>query len=400
MSALDGIHILDLTWQGPGPFCTFILGDMGAEIIKIGAPAAAGARQTSIKKGGERELAYEAIHRNKKSLQLNLKSDEGRNVFYKLAKNTDVIVEGFRPGVAKRLNIDYPTMSKINPGIIYCSITSYGQDGPYSNLSGHDLQCISIAGVLDLIGESDGPPIVPLNLIADYGGGGKDAAIGILSALIARGRTGRGQFVDISLTDSSLSLITEVLSTPYFMDGVVPKRGEHDLGGAYPYYSVYKTKDGKYITLGCVEPWLWAKLCKEIGKEEFIPFDWLRERTSKEDDDKQAKEIFASLRKVFLSKTRDEWFETLGSKDVPIAKVCSLDDTFKDPQILHRQMVIEVEHPTEGKVKQMGISVKLSDTPGTVRRTAPTDGEHTDEILAGLGYSSEKIKELHEAGIV
>ena len=399
MLAIGGIKILDLTWQGPGPFCTFVLGDLGAEILRIGAPPAAGARQAT-RVGGVREVAYQAAHRNKKSLLLNLKSEAGRNIFHQLAKDADVIVEGFRPGVAERLGIDYPTINKINPNIIYCSITGYGQDGPYRDLSGHDINYISFGGALNVIGEPDRLPVIPLNLIADYGAGGKDAIIGILSALIARGKTGRGQHVDISLTDSVISLLTEPLLGPHFLSGVVPKRGESDLSGAYPYYNIYQTKDGKYITLGCLEPWLWANLCQAIGKEEFIPFNMMRERFPREADDKKAEEVSAYLKELFLTRTRDEWFEMLSPKDVPIGKVYSLDEVFTDPQVLHRRMIIEVEHPTEGKIKQVGIAIKLSDTPGEVRSLAPLNGEHTDEILTGLGYSGEKINELRQAGVV
>jgi len=398
MPVLEEIKILDLTWQGPGPFCTMILGDLGAEIIKIGAPPTTGVRQAT-REAGKREVAYQAFNRNKKSILLNLKSEEGRNIFHQLAEETDVIVEGFRPGVAKRLGIDYPTVSKINPKIIYCSITGYGQDGPYRDLPGHDINYISIGGVLDLIGEADRQPVIPLNLIADYGAGGMSAVIGVLSALIARGKTGKGQYIDISLTDSTISLLT-FSASGYFRDNVVPKRGETSLGGGYPYYNVYETKDGKFITIGCLEPWLWENLCREIGKEEFIPFNFARERFPNPTEDRKWEEISSYLKQLFLTKTRDEWFELLSQKNIPIGKVYSLDEVFADPQVLHRKMVIEVEHPTEGKVKQVGIAIKLSDTPGKVRSLPPLPGEHTEEILLGLGYNRQRINELGQEGTI
>ena len=374
-----------------------ILGDLGAEVIKIGPTPTAGARQKT-REAGKRTVAYQAANRNKQSLLLNLKTEEGRNIFHQLARQTDVIVEGFRPGVAKRLGIDYPTVTKINPEIIYCSITGYGQDGPYRDLPGHDINYISIGGVLNLIGEADRPPVVPLNLIADYGAGGKDAVVGILSALIARGKTGKGQYIDISLTDSVISLLTESVLSPYFQSGVEPERGGHGLDGAYPFYNIYQTKDGKFITIGCLEPWLWENLCRAIGKEEFIPFNFARERLPTEDE--KWKEISSYLKQLFLTKTRDEWFELLIQKDVPIGKVYSLDEVFADPQVLHRKMVIEVEHPTEGKVKQVGVAIKLSDTPGKVRSLPPLLGEHTNEILIGLGYSKQRINQLRREGII
>ena len=390
MLVLEGVKILDLTWQGPGPFCTMILGDLGAEIIRVGAPSAAGASQPA-RQAERRAVAHQASNRNKKSILLNLQSEEGRHVFHQLVEESDVIVDGFRPGVAKRLGIDYPTVSKINPKIIYCSITSYGQDGPYRDVIAHDINAIGMAGALGLIGEKDGPPVIPLNLLADYGGGGKDAVVGILSALIAREKTGRGQYVDISLTDSTISLLTQVVLDPYFMTGVVPERGEHRLAGSSPQYNIYQTRDGKYITIGCLEPHLWANLCREIGKEEFIAY---------QTDPGKWEEVLSYLKQLFLTKTRDEWFEQMSPKSIFIGKVYSLDEVFTDPQVLHRQMVIEVEHPTEGKIKQVGIAIKLSDTPGTVRNLAPMLGEHTEETLAGLGYSEQRINELRQQRVI
>jgi crotonobetainyl-CoA:carnitine CoA-transferase CaiB-like acyl-CoA transferase len=399
MLALEGLQILDITWQGPGPFCTMILGDLGAEIIKIGPPPTAGARQAT-REAGKREVAYQATNRNKKSILLNLKSEEGRNIFYKLAKKADVIVEGFRPGVTKRLGIDYQTVSKINPKIVYCSITGYGQDGPYRDLPGHDINYISIAGALNLIGEADRQPVIPLNVIADYGAGGMSAVVGILSALMARGKTGKGQYIDISLTDSVILLLTRVVLDHYFQSGVIPKRGEHYLGGAYPHYNVYEAKDGKFITIACLEPWLWENLCREIGREEFIPFSLTPGHLPGPTEDEKREEISSYLKQLFLTKTRDEWFELLSQKDVPIGKVYSLDEVFADPQVLHRKMVIEVEHPTEGKVKQVGIAIKLSDTPGKVRSLPSLAGEHTNEILVSLGYSEQRISKLRQKGVI
>jgi len=399
MLALEGIKIIDLSWQGPGPFCTMILGDLGAEVIRVGPPPAANARQAA-RQTGSRAVAHQASNRNKKSILIDLKSEEGRSIFYRMAEESDVIVDGFRPGVVKRLRIDYQTVSKINPGIIYCAISGYGQDGPYRDLPGHDINYISIAGALNLIGEAGRQPVIPLNLVADYGGGGMNAAVGILGAIIARGKTGKGQYIDVSLTDTVISLLTQSVLDGYFLSGIAPERGESALGGGYPYYAIYQTKDGKFISFGCLEPWLWENLCREIGKEEFIAFNPVGERLSEQTGDERRQEIFASLRQLFLTRTRDEWFDLLSQKDVPIGKVYSLDEVFNDPQVLHREMVIEVEHPTEGKVKQVGIAIKMSDTPGKVRNLAPLPGEQTDEILRGFGYNDEGIKQLRQRGIV
>ncbi len=397
MTALEGIEILDLSYQGPGPFCTAILGDLGASVTTISPPPAAGARQAT-READHRQAAYSASDRNKKSILLNLKSEEGRHIFHRLAEKADVIVEGFRPGVARRLGIDYETISAINPRIVYCSVTGYGQDGPYAQLPGHDVNYISFAGVLDIIGEPGRPPVLPLNLVADYGGGGMSAAIGILSAIIARGKTGRGQYVDISLTDTTISLLTQILLDPYFMTGAAPGRGEHVLSGAHPCYSIYRTKDGGYISLGCLEPWLWENLCREIGREDFIPYDMTRSPVS--DEDGKWQEIRNYLGELFLTGTRDEWFERMKDKNIPIGKVLSLKEVFTDPQVLHRGMLMELEHPTQGKIRQVGIGIKLSDTPGTFRNFASSTGADTEETLKGLGYTEAKIGELRRDGMI
>lgn len=397
MTALEGIEILDLSYQGPGPFCTSILSDLGANVTRIGPPPSAGVRQVTWEVG-TREAAYSASNRNKKSILLNLRSEEGRHIFHQLACRTDVIVEGFRPGVVRRLDIDYETMARINPRVIYCSVTGYGQDGPYRDLPGHDINYISFAGVLGLIGERGRPPVMPLNLVADYGAGGMSAAIGILSAVIAREKTGRGQYVDISLTDTAISLLTQVLLDAYFLTGGGPGRGEHALSGAHPCYAVYRTKDDGFISLGCLEPWLWESLCREIGREEFIPYNMTRTLVPEEEGKWQ--EIRDCLTELFLTRTRDEWFEQMRDKNIPIGKVLSLKEVFADPQVLHRRMVMELEHPSEGKVRQVGIGIKLSDTPGRFRSFASLAGGDTDETLKGLGYTAGQIEELRRSGVI
>ncbi len=406
MLALKGIKVLDLNRAAPGSLCTMMLGDFGAEVIKVeGLPTAEG-RQRGVGSAtspageeGRRDAAYWVTNRNKKSIALNLRSEEGRRIFYQLAEKADVIAEGFRSGVAKRLNIDYETIAKINPRIIYCSLSGYGQNGPYRDLPGHDINYISFAGALNLIGDSNGQPVVPLNLVADLGGGAMHAVTGILIALVARSNTGRGQYIDISFTDTVISLMGWIASL-YFRTNEVPERGGSSVSGSYPYYSVYETKDGKFITLGCVEPWLWENLCRAIGKEEFIPFHYEPEHYMHGPKDKKWQEVFSSLKKIFLTRTRDEWFDFLSQKDVLIGKVYSLDEVFTDPQVLHREMVIEVEHPTEGKIKQVGIPIKLSDTPGKVRSLSPILGEHTEEILLSLGYKKQNINELRQKGVI
>ena len=400
MLALEGIKILDLSSGYPGAFGTQILGDLGAEVINIeGRPGMTGRQAGAAGEEERRAAAYQTINRNKKSIGLNLRLEEACHIFYQLARDADVIVDPFRPGVTKRLDIDYQTINKINPKIIYCAITGYGQGGPYSNLPGHDINYISIAGALNLIGEAGRKPAIPLNLLADLGGAALHATIGILTALIARDKTGKGQYIDISYTDSVISLLTFV-TAGYFRSNIVPKRGETSLSGGYPYYNLYETKDGKFITIACLEPWLWENLCRAIGKEDFIPFRFEEEHMVCSPESKKWEEISSYLKQLFLTKTRDEWFEFLSQKDIPVGKVYSLDEVFADPQVLHREMVIEVEHPTEGKIRQPGFAIKLSDTPGNVRSLPAMLGEHTAEILTSLGYNKQRIDELRQKGTI
>jgi crotonobetainyl-CoA:carnitine CoA-transferase CaiB-like acyl-CoA transferase len=343
--------------------------------------------------------AFDALNRNKRSMALNLKSDKGREVFHKLAQTADVVVEGFRPGVMKRLEIDYEKIKVINPRIVYCSLSGYGQDGPYSNFSGHDINYISIAGALNILGAPDRPPAVPLNLLADFAGASLHGVIGILTALIARDKTGKGQQVDIAYTDGAMSLMTWFFSS-YFAGGCKFDRGETWLHGTYPYYGVYEAKDGKYISIGCVEPWFWENLCRALGKEEYIPYCISPEHFLHKPEGEKWQEISSYLKKVFLTRTQDDWFEFLTAKDVPVGKVYSFDEVFNDPQVLHRKMVLEIDHPALGKVKQPGIAVKLSDTPGKVRSLAPITGENTEEILRQLGYNKRQIGKLRQSKVI
>jgi crotonobetainyl-CoA:carnitine CoA-transferase CaiB-like acyl-CoA transferase len=390
--ALEGIKIIDLTRLGPGPYCTMLLADMGADVIKVeaGGGRAAQVIETMDAEVEERRRAFNPEGRNKRSIVLNLKMGGAREVLYKLVTDSDVVVEEFRPGVLKRLGADYETISKINPGIILCSITGYGQDGPYAQIPGHDINYMSTAGAQSMIGPRGGPPVMTFNLIGDYSGGSMQAALGITLALIARERTGRGQHVDISMTDGIISLMHGE-AAGYFDTGRVPTRGDLlSIGGA-PFYGVYETKDGKYVSIAALEPWFYANLCELLGRENLLPYEW---------DAAKWDELSAEFRKIFRTKTRDEWVKLLRQKDVCVAPVNSVNEVFEDPQVIQREMAVEIEHPTLGRVKQVGIGIKLSDTPGAVRSVAPKPGQHTDEIMLELGYTRESIAELRGSGAI
>ncbi len=390
--ALEGIKVIDLTRLGPGPYCTMLLADMGAEVIKIeaGGGRASQTIESMEDEVAERRRAFNPEGRNKRSIVLNLKMDAAREVFYKLVKDADVVVEEFRPGVLKRLGVDYDNISKINPKVILCSITGYGQDGPYAQLPGHDINYMSVAGAQSMIGPRNGPPVMTFNLIGDYSGGSMQAALGITLALLARERTGKGQHVDISMTDGVVSLM-HAEAAGYFDTGRIPSRGDLLVIGGAPFYGVYETRDGKYVTIGALEPWFYSNLCELLQRSDLLPYEW---------DINKWDELSEEFRKIFKTRDRDVWVELLRTKDVCVAPVYTVDEVFEDPQVLHRKMLVEMEHPTLGKVKQVGIGIKMSDTPGAVRSIAPRPGEHTEELLGSLGYDDNAIAGLRESGAV
>lgn len=402
MLALEGLKVLDLSNYVPGALCTMILADFGAEVIKVEPvkpfPMGEMGYSPPAVEEKRKEAAYFALNRNKKCIGLNLRSEGGQKVFHRMAKQADVVIEGYRPGVVERMGADYKTISGINPRIVYCSLSGYGQDGPYRLFSGHDINYISIAGVLGLIGPKAGPPSVPLNIIADFAGVSLYGAVGILLALMARGKTGKGQYIDHTYMEGAIHLMTW-FTHRFFMDGTVMKRGDSWTHGTYPYYGVFKTKDGKWLSIAPLEPHFWDNLCKVLGKEEYMPYKWTMDTTFRPPDAK-CEEMRAFLEKTFLTKTRDEWFDLLIVNDVPAGKVYDMSETFNDPQVIARKMVIEIDDPVIGKVRQVGILPKLSETPGQVRRLAPMHGEHTDEILGTLGFSGEEIAKLRKEGIV
>ena len=395
---LDGIKVLDLTKLAPGPFCTMILADLGAEVIRIEEPGPpTGRRAQQAGAAGTQGLAssfssspYNALGRNKKSIGINLKSGAGKEIYFRLAEGADVIVEEYRPGVAKRLGVDYETLSVRNPRLIYCAITGFGQTGPYRDLVGHDINYIATAGVLSIFGRPGQPPTIPHNIVADYAGGGMHGAIGVLAALVARNQTGRGQYVDISMMDGSLALLAQAFSA-FFANGKVPRRGESISDGGIPNYNVYLTKDEKYITIAAIEPWFFANLCRALGREEFIEHEF---------DSSKREEISRVFSETFKTRTRDEWFAILSKSDICAGRMLTLDEVPSDPQVLARNMIVEVEGPGGNKVKQVGVSVKFSDTPGSIRSLAPQLGQHSDEILGGLGYGKDEIARWREAGAI
>jgi len=389
MMALDDIRVLDLSRLAPGPFCTMLLGDLGADVLLIEPPPDSRAGQAPG--NGQSSNAYNALGRNKRSIILNLRDESARGIFYKLVETADVVLEGFRPGVVQRLGVDYETLREKNPRIVYCSLSGYGQTGPYSKLVGHDINYISVGGALGMIGWPGQPPAIPMNIIADFAGGGLHAAYAILAALHARDRLGHGQFVDIAMSDGVLYLLAMAVSGYYASGGRVPEAGATMLNGSLPSYNVYECSDGGWISIGSLEQHFWANLCRVMGREDFIPHQF---------DAEKREEIAAHFREQFKSKKRDEWFTVLQETDICAAPIYGLGEALEDPHNLARGMVIDVDHPDAGRVKQVGIGTKLSDTPGSVRVLAPAPGQHTDDVLSTLGYPADEIASLREAGTV
>jgi len=401
MLALEGIKVLDFCRNAPGMFATMILADFGADVLMIERPMdETRAAYERIVAGIEspederRRASFSALQRNKRSIALNLKEPEALEVFRRLAADADVVVEGFRPGVVDRLGVGYRQVQEINPRAVYCSVSGYGQTGPYSQMAGHDINYISFAGALGLIGDSpDGKPAIPLNLIADYAGGGLCGAVGILAALMAREKTGKGQYVDIAMTEGVLYMLCGIIADS-LAQGYKATRGGNRLNGGSPYYNVYRTADGKFLSIAAIEPWFWENLCRAIGREDLIPHQQAEEA-------KRA-EIACALESAFLGKTRDEWFELLRDANISVGKVYDLDEALRDPQALARGMVVELEDSgvPEGKATQPGIPFRLSDTPGAVRHAGGVAGQDTGEVLAALGYSPEQAAALRSRGVV
>jgi crotonobetainyl-CoA:carnitine CoA-transferase CaiB-like acyl-CoA transferase len=410
--ALAGITVLELTRVSPGSFCTMMLADMGADVLKIEAPPALGSASGSGRSAdSERQAAFSYLNRNKRSLSLNLKAPEGQRILHQLVAQADVLVEGFRPGVMQRLNADYATLCELNPRLVYCSLSGFGQDGPYRDLPAHDLNYLALSGVLRLIGEVGHPPAIPLNIIADYGGAAMHGVVGILLALYARQRLGRGQHVDVAYLDATISLLAATpLMANAFVDGILPQRGHGTYTGLYAFYTTYETQDGRLLSVGCSEPWLWENLCTALGCPDLARFYRRPEHLTRAPSPEEAR-VREQLQAIFLQHPRADWLAYLADKNVCIGPVNTAAEVFADPQVQHRQMLLEQRSgatvsaqgaalPQGDIVRQAGIALKLSETPGHVRHLGPRLGQHTDAVLSALGYSQDDRQRLHEQGIV
>lgn len=388
---LEGITVLDVSRLIPGPYCSQLLGDLGATIIKVEDTIVGDyARSFPPYCNGESSI-FLSINRNKKSLSLNLKSEKGKKIFFDLVKGADVILEGFRPGVVDRLGIGYEQIKTIKEDIIYCSISGFGQDGPYRDLSGHDLDYAALAGILDLTGKPDGDPIMVGVAAADFNSG-LFAAFSILAAVIHKGRAGKGQYIDVSMFDCLLPWIS-IFAASYFSSGEFPSRGWSETGPV----GVFKSKDSEYFTMGVVEDWFWQKLCEVLerpdlsGDPRYVTFAGRQE---------QGIELRGILVQLFLEKDRDEWLSIFAKAGIPAGPVHHINEVFNDPHVKARNLLIDVDHPRGGKMKNVNFPVKFSGLDMNENSGPPSAGQHTSEILIGMGYTQEQISKLKEEGVI
>jgi crotonobetainyl-CoA:carnitine CoA-transferase CaiB-like acyl-CoA transferase len=387
---LEGMRVLDLTRLLPGPYCTLLLADMGADVIKVEDTTGGDYLRANppIASSGM-SIHFHVLNRNKRSIALDLKQKEGRELLLELAGGwANVLVEQFRPGVMERLGLDYETVKEANPAIVYCSITGYGQDGPYRDVAGHDINYLGYAGVLASTGPAGGAPSICGVQIADLGGGGMFGALSILMAYTHALRSGEGQHVDVSMMDGSLSWLT-INTGELLTGGPPPPRGSQLLWGCTPCYNVYESADG-YMAVGAIEAKFWKRMCEVLGRPDYADQQFCFERFD---------EMFAWLRDTFKQKTRDEWMELFGSEDACVTPILELDEVGSNAQVSHREMMPEVPDEKLGSMRTIGIPFKFSSTPGQIRRSAPSLGEDTDEVLGMLGCSPAEIARLKEQGI-
>ena len=383
---LAGIRILDLTRLLPGPVATLHLADLGADVIKIEDPQVGDYARTMGKGSGEDSAYFRMMNRNKRGLRLDLKQPEGREVFLRLAREADVVIESFRPGVVDKLGIGYAAVKAVNPRITYCAISGYGQDGPYRELAGHDLNYLGYAGLLDQIGTAGGEPAIPNFQIADLLGGALTAAMGILAAVIDAQRSGEGRYVDVSMTDS-------VLAHAYFAmltlneRGRAAARGDDLLSGGLPCYGVYATADGGHMAVAALEPKFWATFCQVIGRPDLVARHWVR--------GEDAAALRAELQTLFASRTRAEWTALFADQDCCVTPVLRLEESLENEQIQARGMVVR-----EPGLTQFAPPCRVSDMDFRIERQAPKAGEHNREILLEADFTPEDIDRLAAGGVI
>jgi alpha-methylacyl-CoA racemase len=406
---LEGIRVLDLSRLLPGGFCSLLLADFGADVVKVEDTGMGDYIRWSPPyyetnppgHDSAKSALFLSLNRNKRSIRLDLKSEGGRDALLALVRESDVVLESFRPGVLERLGVGYERMREHNPGIVFCAISGYGQDGPKRDASGHDMNYLGLIGLLGLTGEraggAGGGPIQSAGQIADLGGGALMAAFGIMAALRERDGggvgsgspgSGEGQLVDVSMADGALSWLAMVAAA-HFADGVVPRRGDLPLAGSLICYRPYECADG-WVSLGALEPKFWQAWCRGVGREELIALQF----------EHPGSDAHAQVQEIFRARTREQWEAFAREHDCCLEPVLELDEALTSELVRARGMVVELEQPgVERPVRQLGVPVKLGRTPGEhARLPGPALGEHTEELLLAAGYSQAQVAELLASG--
>ena len=388
---LDGIRVLDLSRLLPGPYASHILTSFGAEVIKIEKPGEGDYMRSYRPRAQGVNAAFLTINRGKKSVAIDLKREGGKEAFIDLAKKADVVLDGFRPGVMEGLGLGYEQLKTVNSRLIYAALTGFGQSGPYSQMAGHDLNYVAFAGMLDLLGESDGMPAVPGVQIADVAAGALPTVIGILLALQQRSKTGKGQSVDISMFDSVIGLMPVQIAN-YTATKRRPKRGHERLFGRYACYNIYPVRNSRYLAVAALEPKFWEALCLAIDREDLIEDQYV---------EGDVQEILkAELTRTFQKKEVAEWMEIFAEADVCVTEVREISRVVQDDTVAERRMVTPIRGPDGDVYEQLGVFPKLSETPGYVSGEVPARGGNTRELLQSLSYTPERIDELLEAKVI
>ena len=387
---LEGLVVLDLTRLQPGNYATMVMGDLGADVIKVEEPGRGDYVRWTPPMVGEMSAMHRVLNRNKRSVTLNLKKPEGADLLMKMVAGADVLIESFRPGVMDRLGVGFERLSEHSPGLVYAAITGYGQDGPYKDRAGHDLNYLAYGGVLGTGGPKDGPPTLPSVQIADLSGA-MMAVIGVMGALYRRNVTGKGDFIDVGMMDVAISWLALHVG-PWFAGAPQLQRGQGYLNGGFPFYRVYECSDGKHISVGALEPQFWSALCNALELPELIGDQFT--------DEARRDEVHKILEEKFLSKTRDEWSALLSELDTCVAPINDFEEMAIDPQVVARQMMAPAPIDGAPSWKDLGVAVKLKRNPGSLNLPAPGLGEHNDEVYGHLGLGADEIASLSSAGVI
>lgn len=394
---LKGVKILDLSRLLPGPYASLLLADMGAEVIKVEDTQAGDYIRESEPKVNEQSAFYLALNRNKKSIRINYKAPQGKDILLKLIAEADVLLESFRPGRMDAWGIGYSQLKNINPGLVYCALTGYGQTGPFRDKAGHDLNYLSVSGVLDISGIRGGRPVVSGIQIADLSGA-MFAVIGILSALVRKRQTGEGSYIDTSMVDGLLSLMSLYVGQ-YQANSQKLTRGELDLSGGRVCYNIYQTKDNRYVGLGSLEYKFWQEFCLAIDRADLV-----KEHMASAID---GESVYEELKRIFLEKTQSEWETLLEHIDCCFTPIQSIDEILAGSYLHARGLNVKISDPTEGELTQIGLPLKFTFINGRDYQVnsekilpPPKWGQHTEEVLINLGYNESDMKEFIAQGVI